>query len=118
MSDYHLLFVFVLVSIACFIIYFKSINEQKKWINLYAKKFKKETYEDAIDRLQRNPFLAPFYSIKFSLFWFYMLFKKTNDLELSHQAHRVKNYFYLILILVFFLIIVLVAYTLFYLYKN
>lgn len=45
MSDYQLLAVFIVFSIACFIIYFKSIKEQKKWINLYAKKYKEETFE-------------------------------------------------------------------------
>lgn len=112
MYDLYLLFVFVLVSITCFVVYLKSINEQKKWINLYAKKFNKETYEESIKNLQRNPVLSPFYSIKLSAHWFYMLFKGTDDQDLNLQAKKVKAYFYLIGILVISLITFLATYAL------
>jgi hypothetical protein len=99
MSDNTIHIIFNIVVVICFYLFFKLSSEQKKLINAYSNKNGSESFSEITKNMEKNPLGSPFYAIRKSFVLVHMIFKKTEDHEIEMHARKVRNYLYLIMLL-------------------
>jgi hypothetical protein len=109
MNDFLILFVLVGLTIICNYLSFKAAKETQLLIDLHAKKFKTDTYNDIVKKMVNKPVIGPLWGIKKSFSILPIIFKKTKDPEIDIHARRIKEYYFFmisLIVLVFSAIII------------